>query len=152
MLQMDSLSDALAQVAMNRSRLVFLCAKLQNNNELESYQGLDINRRLSERLINMPKKERARNIPTEVGSLINQISENTVLITGLEILFDRSLAVDPIRLLAACAKNKTLIVLWPGDITSFGLSYATPSHPEYRTYKASDLSDAVFLAADAQLH
>jgi len=152
MMQMDSLSDALARASMNRSRLVFLSELLADCNELECYKVLDMNRLLSERLINMPKHERARAITTEVGALINLIPESVVLITGLEILFDCSLAVDPIRLLATCAKNKTLMVLWPGFKTSSGLSYATPDHPEHRAYKASGLSDVVFLADNAHLY
>ncbi len=152
MLQLDTLSDAVARASANRSRLVFLSAQQAEHGDLVEYEPLNMNGLLSERLIGVPKQERARSIDQLVFSLVSGSVSEVVLITGLEILFDRSLAVDPIRLLATCAKNKTLLVCWPGDKTTSGLSYATPSHPEYRNYKASDLSDVIFLTADAQLH
>ncbi|MFC1776116.1 BREX-3 system P-loop-containing protein BrxF, partial [Pseudomonadota bacterium] len=58
--------------------------------------------------------------------------------------FDRSLSLDPIRLLKNCSRKKTLVVCWPGEKSKSGLSYAKASHPEYRTYKANDLTDIIF--------
>jgi len=152
MLQLDQLCAAVARASVNRSRLVFLSAQQAGHDDLVKCEHLNMNGLLSEQLIGMPKQERTRLVAQLVANLINGAAGDVVLITSLEILFDRSLAVDPIRLLGTCAKNKTLLVCWPGDKTSSGLSYATPSHPEYRTYKASDLSDVIFLTADAQLH
>lgn len=152
MLQLDQLSGAVARASVNRSRLVFLSAQQAEHGDLTEYEFLNMNGLLSERLIGMPKQDRARSIAQLMVSLVSGAVGDVVLITGLEILFDRTLAVDPIRLLGTCAKNKTLLVCWPGDKTSSGLSYASPSHPEHRTYKASDLSDVIFLTADAQLH
>ncbi len=152
MLQMERLSEAVARASMNRSRLVCLSTQHVAHGGLTKYPSLDMNGLLSAQLIRMPKQDRARSVAQLVKNLINGCIGDVVLITGLEILFDRCLAVDPIRLLATCAKNKTLLVCWPGDKTSSGLSYATLSHPEHRTYKASGLSDVVFLTAGAQLH
>lgn len=149
MLQIDRLSDALARVFLSRSRLLFLT--IEQVGQVD-YPSLDINRQLSEQLINTPKQYRAKSIGEKLNQLVNSVPSDIVCLTGLEILFDRSLAVDPIRLLSTCARNKTLLACWPGDKTTYGLSYATPSHPEHRTYKASDLKDVIFLAADAQLH
>jgi len=115
------------------------------------YASLDLNKSLSEQLINVPKQDRTKLVSQLVADLIKGVPGESVLICGLEILFDRSLAVDPIRLLSTCAKNKTLLVCWSGDKTSSGLSYAVASHPEHRTYKASDLSGVIFLADYAQL-
>lgn len=152
MLQMDTLSGAVARASANRSRLVFLSAQQAGCDDLAEYEPLNMNGLLSEQLITVPKQERARSINQLMLNLVSGSAGNVVLITDLEILFDRSLAIDPIRLLATCAKNKTLLVSWPGDKTSSGLSYATPSHPEHRTYRASGLSDVIFLTTDAQLH
>lgn len=152
MLQLEQLNDAIARAAINRSRLVFLSEKQAEHSDLAECEPLSINSLLSAQLIVIPRQDRANAVAQLVARLINATASDVVLITGLQILFDRSLSVDPIRLLASCSKNKTLLVSWPGDKTSSGLSYATPSHPEHRTYKASDLSDVIFLTADAQLH
>ena len=147
--EMDRLSDALIRAPLYRSRLIVV-----NAEQIEQIDSLSLNLNLllSEQLISTPKQERAKSVALFLDQIIRTVSEDIVCLSGLEILFDRSLAIDPIRLLASCSKNKTLLVSWPGDKTSSGLSYATPSHPEHRNYKASDLSDVIFLTADAQLH
>lgn len=149
MIHLDSLSEALKKAAVNRSRLIVLANKQTEDIE---YPQLNLNQELSELLIKFSKKERSKYVAQLVGQLVVGASSNVVLLFGLEILFDRSLAVDPLRLMKNCSKNQTLLIVWPGDITKLGLSYALPSHPEYRTYKASELSDLVFLATNAQLH
>jgi len=152
MLEMDHLDEAVSRAQMNRVSLVFLSTEQANSEDLKSYSALNLNALLSELLLELPRKNRAREVAPLVEKLVNEVSEKVVLLHGIEILFDRCLAVDPVRLLCACAKNKTLLVSWPGDRTNSGLSYATPGHSEYRSYKASDLSDVIFLTADAQLH
>jgi hypothetical protein len=152
MLEMDNLDKAVARASINRSRLVFLSTTQVAQAKQYMFASLDLNYALSAPLTNTPKQDRPKLVGQLIAALINDVHGERILITGLEILFDRSLAVDPIRLLSTCAKNKTLLVSWPGDKTSSGLSYAAPSHPEHRTYKASDLSDVIFLTADTQLH
>lgn len=149
MLHVNSLSDAVARASLNRSRLLVLPNERVGNTV---YPCLNVNRELSELLVSISRQERVKSSKQLLDQLIIASPGDVVLLIGLEILFDRSLAVEPLRLLKSCAINKTLLVCWPGDITNSGLSYASPSHPEHRTYKASDLSDVIFLTADAQLH
>ncbi|WP_370052769.1 BREX-3 system P-loop-containing protein BrxF [Neptunomonas sp.] len=145
---MDRLSDAVSRAFQSRSRLLFLTAE---QIELTNYPSININRQLSEKLIHIPKQDRAKSVSELLNQLISAVPSDVVCLTGLEILFDRSLAVNPIRLLSTFAKNKTLLISWPGEETSMGLSYAAPNHPESRTYKSSVLNDVVFLTADAEL-
>ena len=149
MLVMNDLNAAKARAAINRSRLVFVPASFQQDIDA---LAINLNEALSEQLINIPRVDRAKSVASLLGNLINQAATDAVLVDGLQILFDRSLAIDPLRLLEACSKNKTLLVFWPGDKTSAGLSYALPSHPEYRNYKESDLGDVIYLDTDAQIH
>lgn len=149
MLQIGELKGAIAKAATNRSRLIVMCNAALDGLDLPN---INLNQQLSDQLLNIPRKDRARSISPLLNSLILQADGDEVVLNGLDILFDRSLAIDPIRLLMACSKTKTLLVNWPGDRTSTGLSYAVPSHPEYRTYKASDLSDAIYLDVDVQRH
>ena len=149
MIYLDSLNDAVQRAALNRSRLLVVA---HEQVEELGYPQLDLNQKLSELLINYSKRDRSKSVSKLVDQLVVTPSSDVVLVSGLEILFDRSLAIDPLRLLKECSKQKTLLIVWPGDITKLGLSYALPSHPEYRTYKASELSDLVFLATNAQLH
>jgi len=152
MLYLDQLSGVVDKASMNEFFLVILSGQQAQSSDLVEYETLDLNRLLSERLIEMSEQDRPELIASLMTNIINEAVKNIVLITGLEILFDRSLKVDPIRLLRVCVKNKTLLASWPGDQTSSGLIYASPSHPEYRKYKTSDLSDVIILTADAQLN
>jgi hypothetical protein len=150
MLRMDNLDSAIASASKSRSHLVFLSSCPPAGSS--GHKQININSVLSEQLISIPRSERAKYVERMVGDLINNESSDTVLLHGLEMLFDRSLAIDPLRLLSACSKHKILLVHWPGDILSTGLSYAIPSHPEYRNYRASDLSDVILLESDVQTY
>lgn len=152
MLYLDQLSGVVDKASVNDFFLVILSGQQAQSSDLVEYETLDLNPLLSERLIEMSEQDRPELIASLMSNIIHETATNVVLITGLEILFDRSLKVDPIRLLRVCAKNKTLLASWPGDQTSSGLIYASPNHPEYRKYKASDLSDVIILTADAQLN
>lgn len=152
MIGMSSLVDALAHAALKRSRLVIVSDVQASNPVLANYTAIDLNVAVSERLIAVPKRERTREVAPATNEIVSNIVGDVGLVFGLEILFDRSLAIDPLRLLAECSKTKTLLVCWPEEVTESGISYAVPSHPEYRRYRASDLSDIIFLTADAQLN
>ena len=149
---MDDLNEAITKASANRSRLVFFVGDKIESKELSEHEQLNLNKLLSAQLINLPRSERARSVERIVSSLISEVSTDEVVVNGLEIFFDRSLAIDPVRLLEACSKNKTLLVRWPGDKTNSGLSYALPSHPEYRSYRQADLSDVILLESDEAIH
>jgi len=63
----------------------------------------------------------------------------TVLLDNIELLFDASLAVDPLRLIEEISRNWTLVVAWPGYVEAGWLLYAQPGHPEYKRYPVGDL-------------
>ena len=142
----SNIDDAINHSTSKGLKLIFVLGeknKVLNNKA--SIQSVSLNKLLSKELVTVTKKNRSRKVLEITSRIIESRSKEIVFVTDLEILFDRSLEVEPVRLLETCAKHKTLMVLWPGDKTISGLSYATPSHPEYRNYKASDLRDAIFL-------
>lgn len=98
---------------------------------------LNINLELSERLLEMTAKQRALQLPR----LIEQITEkghSTVVLDNLEILFDKNLKQDPLRLLQGISRNRCVIASWNGSADGEKLTYAVPGHPEYRNYELSD--------------
>ncbi|WP_320820294.1 BREX-3 system P-loop-containing protein BrxF [Thalassolituus sp.] len=142
----SNIDDAINYSTSKGLKLIFVLGeknKVLNNKA--SIQSVSLNKLLSKELVTVTKKNRSRKVLEITSRIIESKSKEIVFVTDLEILFDRSLEVEPVRLLETCAKHKTIMVLWPGDKTSSGLSYATPSHPEYRNYKASDLRDVIFL-------
>ncbi|WP_368411106.1 BREX-3 system P-loop-containing protein BrxF [Gilvimarinus sp. 2_MG-2023] len=152
MLYLSSLEEALGRAALNRTRLICISSEQAASSSFDDTPKWNLNKLVSEHLMSTPKSEWTLICTSYVESLVQQQVRGVVLLIGLEVLFDRSLAVDPLKLLMKCARTKTIIVSWPGEINSNGLSYANVSHPEYRMYKPSELDDVIFLSADAQLH
>jgi hypothetical protein len=103
---------------------------------------------LSERLIDFPRQDRSRSASSVFTELIEEQQAQELLIDHLEILFDRSLSIDPLKLLQNNAKNITLVVVWPGEKNASSLTYAIPSHPEYRFYKVSKFDETIFIEVD----
>ena len=70
--------------------------------------------------------------------LLKQIIGNTnneiIFLEHLEILFDTSLQLDPLRCLQKLARNCTIVALWSGNVENNHLIYAEREHPEYKIY------------------
>ena len=104
--------------------------------------GSDSQIRISKELINslyaLPSAQRTKT----VLDLFNRIGEGTetLFLSDIEILFDRLLNLDPIKLLKAAARNRGIIVNWPGkiDFDSDSLFYAKPGHSEYFCTKMTE--------------
>lgn len=111
----------------------------------EGLPSINIGLDLSAKLLEVPNNHHPKVAALFFAELIEQAHAQTLLLDHIEVLFDRSLALDPLKLLKACAKNITLVVAWPGVKSNSSLVYAVPSHPEYRSYKESELNEIIFL-------
>lgn len=111
---------------------------LQDASATYGWPLVNLNQRLSERLLELTQRQRALRVPRIVGDILNATGANVVLVDNLELLFSPDLAQDPLRLLQGVARNRTLIASWPGLIAGTQLTYAEPSHSEYRRYPEFD--------------
>lgn len=105
---------------------------------------LNVNLELSQRLLDLPRSRRARQVDRMFRELIVSSNGDPVLLDNLEILFDPSLHLDPVRLLHSVSRNQTVVASWNGILRDGMLTYAEPDHPEYRSYRDAD---AVFVLA-----
>jgi hypothetical protein len=105
---------------------------------------LNLGQELGRRLAALPQRER----PFQAASLLRALAEphrsgGLLLLDNLELLFDTSLALNPLDLLKRQAQGLRLVAAWPGDLRpgSQGprLTYAELGHPEYRDYAAAGL-------------
>ncbi len=83
----------------------------------------------------------ARQRSLRAASILDQIVDKAgspVVLDNLEILFDRELKQDPLRLLQGISRNRSVVASWNGIINSGRLLYADPGHPEYRCYEQVD--------------
>lgn len=99
---------------------------------------INLNQRVSELLLELTQRQRALRVPRIVADVLASTSADIVLVDNLELLFSPDLAQDPLRLLQGLARNRTVVASWPGVVIGRQLTYAEPSHPEYRRYPEPD--------------
>ena len=99
---------------------------------------INLNQRVSELLLELTQRQRALRVPRLVADVLDSTGAGIVLIDNLELLFSPDLAQDPLRLLQGLARNRTIVGSWPGVMVGSQLTYAEPSHPEYRRYPEPD--------------
>lgn len=142
MLQENSLDEAITKAKRQRYQVIVTTNEAI---KLINRPSISLNKRLTEEMLSIPKRQRPRSVQPLLDDLIREQNKSDAVLTDIEILFDRSLAIDPIRLIESCSRSTTLIICWPGTIDSSGLTYAQPDHPEYRLYKTSELKEVIFL-------
>lgn len=106
---------------------------------------INVNLVLSSELLELTAKQRALRLPGLLDQLTDK-APNPVILDNLEILFDKSLQQDPLRLLQSVSRNRTVMASWNGIINSRWLLYAETGHPEYRIY---DSVDALIVGMDS---
>ncbi len=99
---------------------------------------INLNQRVSELLLELTQRQRALRVPRLVGDVLGSTGADVVLVDNLELLFSPDLSQDPLRLLQGLARNRTVVASWPGVMVGKQLTYAEPSHPEYRRYPELD--------------
>ncbi len=61
--------------------------------------------------------------------------------TDIDLLFEPSLRLDPLKLMRDASRQTPMVVMWPGQYQDNWLSYAVPEHAHYRTWRPTDLCD-----------
>jgi hypothetical protein len=106
--------------------------------ELAAQHGwprLNVNLRLSERLLELTHRQRAARVAGILGDMIRDETSEVVLLDNIELLFGEELALDPLRLLQSLSRNRAIVAAWPGGFDGACLTYAEPGHPEARRYQ-----------------
>lgn len=95
---------------------------------------LNVNLRLSERLLELTHKQRKVRLAAILDEIVRAENSSVVVFDNIEMLFAQELEQDPLRLLQGLSRNLTIIAAWPGTIDGGCLTYAEPGHPESRRY------------------
>jgi hypothetical protein len=139
-----ALQRAISEVndGVRRHRLIVLT----NHQEITGKQAeafglalLNLNLKLSEKLINIPQNKRSRALSGVIDEIIEGYpKDQTLLINHFEFLFLPELEQDPIRLFENLSRKRTIVLIWPGIYEDGVLSYAQPWHSEYREFTTVD--------------
>ena len=143
----SNLNEAIEQAAASFNRLVLLAglgqsgktSLLRQVSELRECPFINVNLKLSQTLLELPRSKRPRQVDRIFGELIDECKGDLVVLDDLEVLFDTALQLDPLRLLKLHSRNKTLVASWVGKFQDDVLSYAEPDHPEYKSYRDVDV-------------
>lgn len=143
--QLDRIVD---EVEALHSKLVLLIAeggtsKSSLLHELAQRRGstvLNIGSELGARLAALPVKQRALAVPGALRELADRhAAHGLVLLDNIELLFDRSLRLDPLDLLKQLARARRVVAVWPGQLREGRLIYAEMGHPEHQDYSIDGL-------------
>jgi hypothetical protein len=143
--EIESVLDVLNNAAKSFYKLVLLVgasgsgktAVLQVVSEKCNAPLKNINLELSQRLLDLAPKKRPLKIIESIDGIVGSLASPLIL-DNLEILFDKSLKLDPLRLLQDMSRNKIVLASWNGTFMDGKLSYAKVGHPEYRKYEIID--------------
>lgn len=111
---------------------------LQHVAERRDVPLLNLNREVSERLLDLTERQRALQLPRVLEDVVG-VDAPLTLFDNTEILFDVAFQQDPLRLLQHLSRHRTVVASWNGTVEAGYLVYATPDHPEYRRYNAREL-------------
>ena len=106
-----------------------------------NWQTLSVGRILSRELLSVAPKRRPHVPPKALPEAVQAYQPGPVLCTDIDLLFEPSLSLAPLRLLKRASRRTTLVVTWPGMFVDDVLAYATPEHAHYRTWSQPDLYD-----------
>jgi len=105
---------------------------------------VNVNLALSGELLELTARQRSLRLSGILAQIAAQ-AQSPVVLDNLEILFDKDLQQDPLRLLQGISRNQAVVASWSGIMSSGRLLYAEIGHPEYRSY---DSVDALIVGMD----
>ena len=98
---------------------------------------LNVGAALGRALLSIPESRRHLQAPDLLRELSNNAaSSELIVLDDIELLFDRTLQLNPLDLLKRLAHGQRVVAVWPGELQENRLSYAWMGHPEHRDYGA----------------
>ena len=94
---------------------------------------------LSRLMLELSEKERSTRLSRLLAEATDSPASDVVLLDNIELLFDPKLQANPLELLKALSKTRTVVTSWQGHVEGDHMIYAKPGHPEYRRYDVDDL-------------
>lgn len=139
----ERLDQLVAEIASLHSKLILLVgppragktALLNTFGSRINAAPLNVGSQLGHRLAGVPHKQR----PLEVTGFLRELADqhangDLLLLDNIELLFDRTLRLDPLDLLKRHAHARRVVAVWPGELRDRRLTYANMGHPEHQDY------------------
>lgn len=140
---LELLERLVDEVGALHSKLILLIGSSQSEKTalLEAYGNkcglapLRVGAELGSKLAAIPLRRRQLQTTSILRDLADRhAKDNLLLMDNIELLFDRTLQLDPLDLLKQHARVRRVVAVWPGQLTEGRLTYATTGHPEHQDY------------------
>jgi hypothetical protein len=95
---------------------------------------IEVGRELSAALLNIAPGQRPRSAIAWLRARFSDMGPGPTVLTGIDILFEPSLELDPLALLRQLARVTPVVAAWPGSTGPSRLTYGVPEHAHYRTW------------------
>ncbi len=97
---------------------------------------INVNLVVSTEFLDLTTKQRMLGIH-DILARITDNPHSPIILDNLEILFDKGLMQNPLRILQGISRNRSVLASWNGRVLNGNLIYAKQGHSEYRK---SDIS------------
>ena len=115
-----------------------------------NWPRVNLGKDASERLLSMTVRQRKLRAEEMIANVLDAAHQQKVCLDNTEILFDTTLALNPVLLLQNFSRNRRGIATWNGAFENGSLVYAYPEHPEY--FKQLVSGFPVISLTDDKLH
>lgn len=113
---------------------------------LTEFSHINVGLELSKRLLAIDQPDRGKQAPNLLKALVEEGDPKGVILERLELLFEKSLGLNPLERLRRLAKDRTVVAIWQGKFQDGRLLYAEFGHPEYRSYLPDEISDIMVIS------
>lgn len=104
-----------------------------------SYKYVNLNLALSEKLKDVPIKERCYYVQDFIDNIIKDNPGDFLVLDNIEIIFSKHIQIEPLSALKNISKYRKTIASWQGSINDGYLTYAEPWHEDYTRYNIDEL-------------
>jgi len=104
-----------------------------------SWPRLSVGGELSAVLFSETSQRRSRAARQWMKVHFREMAPGPVLCTEIDLLFEPTLKLDPLRLMRDVGRVTRLVVTWPGSYVDNVLAYAVPGHSHYRTWRRPEV-------------
>jgi hypothetical protein len=120
---------AIGSTDTERSELLASLAKRHQTTALK------VGAAIGRALLSVPASRRHLQTP----DLLRELSDTTpaselTVLDDIELLFERTLQLNPLDLLKRLAHGRRVVAAWPGELQANRLTYASKGHPEHHDY------------------
>ncbi len=138
-------NKALLRMSVQSSALVLVINSptqiIRSARETEGLTYLELSEQLCERLLPLSCNDRSRHVSDIIAQMLNGIASDVVWLDRIQVLFEPTLELDPLRQLQDLARLKPIVAIWPGQITERFLTFSVPGRDDYQSYSANDLAN-----------